>query len=113
MTTKPLTQKQLKEVAIQGSKDSLTKKLKTGSTVYTNVLNVSSSGMSRKMRVYFVDDSGNLENITSDVAQVLGYTLRDYSMTVRGCGMDMGFSVVYNLSKCLFDDGYTLKQQWL
>lgn len=113
MTTKPLTQKQLKEIVTQGSKDYLVKKLKAGITVYTNVLNVSSSGMSRKMRVYFVDGSGNIEDITFDVAQVLGYTLRDYSMTVRGCGMDMGFSVVYNLSECLFDDGYALKQRWL
>ena len=84
MTTKPLTQKQQKETASQGSKDYLVKKLKAGITVYTNVLNASSSGMSRKMRVYFVDDSGNLEDITFGVAQVLGYTLRDYSMTVRG-----------------------------
>ena len=113
MTTKPLTQNQQKETASQGSKDYLVKNLKAGSTIYTNILNADSRGMSRKMRVYFVDDSGFIENITFDVAQVLGRPFRDHSMTVQGCGMNMGFSVVYSLSEVLFDDGYALEQRWL
>jgi hypothetical protein len=32
---------------------------------------------------------------------------------VQGCGMDMGFHVVYSLSQTLFNDGYALKQRWL
>jgi hypothetical protein len=32
---------------------------------------------------------------------------------VGGCGMDMGFHVIYNISKTLFNDGYAIKHQWL
>ena len=32
---------------------------------------------------------------------------------VGGCGMDMGFHLVYTLSRELFDDGYYVKHEWL
>jgi hypothetical protein len=32
---------------------------------------------------------------------------------VHGCGMDMGFHAVYELSGALFGDGYSLKHKWL
>jgi hypothetical protein len=32
---------------------------------------------------------------------------------VGGCGMDMGFHLVYTLSRALFDDGYYVKHEWL
>ena len=34
-------------------------------------------------------------------------------LIINGCGEDMGFRLVYELSKALFDDGYALKHKWL
>jgi len=38
-------------------------------------------------------------------------------LRVGGCGMDMGFHIVYSLSLALYgsanDGGYTLSQEWL
>jgi hypothetical protein len=31
----------------------------------------------------------------------------------KGCGMDMGFDLVYNLSSVLYGDGYKIKQEWI
>lgn len=91
-------------------------------TVYTSVTSVARSGMSRRIRVYVVDN-GEIRSITHLVAAFLGYSSDpDRGMLVRGCGMDMGFHVVYSLSRAfhggradmgLNDAGYLLTQRWL
>ena len=97
--------------------------LKPGSKVYTVIRSVSSSGMSRTMSVYVVVDN-QLQNITFHVAKTLDYSLVDVNgsrvLRVGGCGMDMGFHVVYSLSGFLFrdlnldgDPGYILKHEWI
>ena len=35
------------------------------------------------------------------------------TVKMEGCGMDMGFSLVYELAHCLFRDGYALRHEWL
>jgi hypothetical protein len=40
------------------------------------------------------------------VARVLGEKLRDGGLGVGGCGMDMGFHLVYSLSRALFPTGF-------
>ncbi len=90
--------------------------LKPGDTVYTILRHVSKSGMQREIGIVIFRD-GNALHPNWAVSKALGMTLatgaRD-AIKVRGCGMDMGFHVVYNLAYCLFDgDGYALKQQWL
>ena len=48
------------------------------------------------------------------VSKILGYKLKDNgAIFVKGCGMDMGFHVVYSLSQTLFNDGYAIKQRWI
>ena len=32
---------------------------------------------------------------------------------VGGCGMDMGFHLVHELGYRLFNDGYSLKHEWI
>ena len=85
-------------------------------TVKTILRHVSASGMSRDISTIYKG-----ENITPRVARALGEPLKDKhgSRVIRmgGCGMDMGFSLVYNLSCVLygFEDrgGYRLSQAWL
>jgi hypothetical protein len=75
------------------------------------------------MSVYVVVE-GELLNITYHTAKALDYPLTDVNgsrvICVGGCGMDMGFHVVYSLSGYLFrdlnlegDPGYILKQEWI
>ena len=49
----------------------------------------------------------NSNDITWDVMHVLGYRRSDKTggLRVSGCGMDMGFHVVYNLGYVLWPDG--------
>lgn len=95
--------------------------LPVGGTCYTQVTSVAKSGMSRKMKFFAVKD-GEIINVTYRVATVLGDPVQhDGTIRVSGCGMDMGFYMVYNLSRTLYgdikckesDSGYALKQRWL
>jgi len=78
-----------------------------GATIYTSVLSVSSSGMSRRISLYIVDKSDNsIVNIDHWVSLAAGYKLSDKGgLVVGGCGMDMVFSVVYNLGSALWPQG--------
>jgi hypothetical protein len=80
----------------------------------TILRHVSASGMSRDISVYYKE-----RNITYEVAQAMGEKWRDSqgfnAIRVQGCGMDMGFHLVYGLSSVLFghDGGYKISQFWL
>ena len=102
--------------------------LKPGDTVHTILRHVSRSGMMREISVI----GPNNEDITWHVMHVGGYRRSDKTggLRVSGCGMDMGFHVVYNLGLAMWPDGtpephgrrngepdsdggYALKQRWL
>ena len=77
--------------------------LKPGDTVYTVLRHVSRSGMMREISVI----GPNNEDITWHVMHVGGYRRSDKTggLRVSGCGMDMGFHVVYNLGRAMWPDG--------
>ena len=119
--------------------------LKPGDKVYTICRHVSRSGMSRRISTIYIKaakrgdiaEKWNAEpmDISPAVARVLElrYDYNQNGMRVDGCGMDMGFSIVYELGHRLFpggfkvegigrngdtsgwdrDGGYALKQEWL
>lgn len=108
--------------------------IKPGDRIYTAVTHVAKSGLSRSIKVFVMVDN-KPDNITNLVSKICGYRLdeKNGGVKVSGCGMDMGFSVVYDLSYQLFregyatngigrngntsgwdkDGGYALKQSWL
>lgn len=92
--------------------------LKPGDKVYTILRKVSKSGMSRRIDFYHFKGESKYF-LTGFIAKVgkWSYTLNDWQqgrgLRVDGCGMDMGFHVVYELGHILFKDGYALNQEWL
>ena len=98
----------------------LTYYVKPGTKVYTILRHVSSSGMSRNISLVIADGE-DIADITYYAAQALGDKLIESKghrvIKQNGCGMDMGFNLVYNLSSVLFAGqdraGYVLKQAWL
>lgn len=96
--------------------------IKPGDTVYTILDHVSASGMSRAIRVvlpYVTDRPLSDGRPAIDfihpnyaIGQALG--LRHWkrngheqdALVVGGCGMDMGFHLVYSLSQVLYGSGY-------
>ena len=101
------------------AKEELLKTLKPGDTVYTVLRHVSRSGMLRHIDVYTLKDNKPVW-LTYWVSKLLDYKLAKYDngLKVSGCGMDMGFHVVYSLSYSLFHEthdrpGYVLNHRWL
>lgn len=74
--------------------------------VYTNLVSVSRSGMTRHIDVYIVVD-GVIERITWSVAKACGYSYdRKYeSIKTCGAGMDMGYEIIHTLGMTLWPEG--------
>lgn len=105
--------------------------LNPGDTVYCVLRNVSRSGMSRHIDFYTLKE-GEPRWLSSLMARALDYRQaeRGDALKVSGCGMDMGFHVVYVLGQTLWPQGtdkphgtrnsepdstggYALKSRWL
>lgn len=119
-----MTKREKKEM--EEKKEILKKMLKEGDTVYTKIAHVSRSGMYRVINLYamLLKDDGKpypycIDHLAAPLLE--GYDSRHRGCKATGCGMDMGFSLVYSLAWKLFgdikrenkDNGYMLKQKWL
>jgi len=105
--------------------------LKPGDTVYTILRHVARSGMSRSIQLKIVLD-GDIVDITYYAARAMGDRIdaKHGGIRIGGCGMDMGFALVYALGRALWpqgtpephgtrngepdhEGGYALKQRWI
>ena len=88
------------------ARSTLLKLLKPGDTVYTMLNHVSRSGMSRSITPIVIVDN-EPRYMSWSVAILFGQVRDKYDgVTLNGCGMDMGFHLVYSLSRILFRDGF-------
>jgi hypothetical protein len=120
---KKITKKEAKALDVAYAREQLlTHYLKEGSTVYTVLRSVSSSGMSRTLSLK-VASEGKILDLTYYAGTVLDWPIVEVNgsraLRVGGCGMDMGFHTVYTLSRVLFreegsttDAGYLLNHAW-
>ena len=118
---KTLTKKQERVQEQESARDRL-REMMAGDerpTIGTILRHCSASGMSRDISLYYKDT-----NITYLAGVAMGDNVRSSNgfnaIRVQGCGMGMGFHVVYGLSITLFcadkyehDSAYKLKQRWL
>lgn len=123
-----ITKTQQKKLDYDYAKERLlTHYINEGDTIYTVLRSVAPSGMSRTMSLK-VAQNGRIVDLTYYASVVLDYPLVEVNgsraVRVGGCGMDMGFHVVYSLARVLFRDkyegqpeavdaGYSLLQAWL
>lgn len=95
-----LTKKQQAER--QEAIDKLREMLKPGDTVYTILRHVSRSGMRREISIA-AGDVATASELTWLAAVATGDRIGKHAgIIIDGCGMDMGFSLVYNLSSVLY-----------
>lgn len=77
--------------------------LKPGDTVYCQIKSVSRSGMSRVIQLLTIENN-EPRWIGYSAALAMGdtYDQKREGIKIGGCGMDMGFALVYNLARTLF-----------
>lgn len=109
----------------------LKKWLKPGATVYCVLRHVSTSGMSRRIS-FFAIHKGEMRLLDGCIETLTSYKRHASKDGIRvdGCGMDMGFAVVYALGAAMWpkgtpkphgrrngepdsDGGYALTSIWL
>lgn len=92
----------------------LKKYINKGDTLYTSVQKVSTSGMYRHIKVIGIKENSPLF-FSWYVATATGYPYKEKTnaVGVGGCGMDMGFHLIYTLSQILYKDGYAIQQRWI
>lgn len=105
-----------------------------GTRVYTIVRHVTSSGMGRWITPFVIDDDGEPYDLTWLIKRAgirSGRGNKHEGIYMGGCGMDMGFALVYHLGSDLWRDtpeheewaaslpphqnpdaGYALKHSW-
>jgi hypothetical protein len=96
-----------KEKERQDAVRELREMLKPGDTVFTMLKHVSRSGMSRVIMPVIIRNN-QPRYIGWSVALATGrtYDREKEGVKINGCGMDMGFELVYTLSRVLFPDGF-------
>lgn len=122
---KPLTKAEGKRKRREYCIKHLRDMLRPGDVIYTVLRHVSASGMSRRIDLYTIRDN-RMAFLTGYAAGAIGWKWGDKAgIVVGGCGMDMGFHLVYTLSHTLFPDGfkdgqderkdggYALRHEWL
>ena len=97
--------------------------VRPGDVLHCILRSVSRSGMCRRIDVYARDKDGDLVYLSGYAAKALGRRVHPAGGVISdGCGMDMGFELVYSLSSLLFRDedgkhcsegAYALSHQWL
>lgn len=101
------SQKQEKKEQQQAALARLHELVKPGDTVYTILRHVSRSGMQRVIDAVILTEDGPF-NAGYLFARILGARFdRDRSgVVIGGCGMDMGFHLVYSASSKLYRAGF-------
>ena len=83
---------------------------------YVICRHVSQSGMSRTISLHYFDSkAGRMFHLNYAAAVILDRRqdrTRD-GIVCKGCGMDMGFDLVYALSCAMTGDGYAIEFLWL
>ncbi len=81
--------------------------IQPGDTIYTKLNHCSKSGMMRVIDLFVIQDN-EPRRITSLACRAIqaSYNERHEGMRMDGCGMDMGFAAVYDLSHNLFGEGF-------
>lgn len=101
-----------KELESKESIKILKEYLKKDITIHSIIRNVSSSGMTRNIS-FKITDKDNILDVSYHIARALKYPFNDkkHAIKITGCGMDMAFHVVHNLSHVLYGTGYKLKSK--
>tara|TARA_R100001443_G_scaffold23229_1_gene35451 strand:+ start:137 stop:493 length:357 start_codon:yes stop_codon:yes gene_type:complete len=111
--------------------EQLKERIKPNDIIYTQLEHVSRSGMTRFIKVRQIEKDYPYDlTYLASVALGWKYSGRYHAIKVEGCGMDMGFHLIYSLGQVLWPNGtdephgirngepdsaggYAITQRWL
>lgn len=93
---------------VKRAHETLSEVLNPQDTIYCVLRHVSRSGMSRSISLFVAGKDERILDITYWVSRVLDNSI-DHNhggIKIGGCGMDMGFALVYNLGRKMYPGGW-------
>jgi hypothetical protein len=92
-----------------------------GMRIHTVLRHISTSGMQREISPVIICRDGSIRHIAYALACIAGYAYTEKhghaANVVKGCGMDTGFDLVYNVSGALYPNdergAYKISQEWI
>lgn len=106
VNSKPETKKQAKAREHNEACEQLRQLFPIGSTIYCVIRSVSRSGMSREISFFAGGPNHEVSCVDWLVCRALDYHLGKAGVKVSGCGMDMGFHVVYSVARVIYRDAF-------
>jgi hypothetical protein len=102
-----MTKKQEKQDERDAAIKQLRKEIRPGTTLYTILRHCSRSGMQRSISVVLPSKNGPTLNLDWFISKALDMKMDQTNggLKISGCGMDMGFALVYELSAALWGYG--------
>lgn len=104
---------------IAEARETLLNMIKPGETVFTVLRHKSASGMQREIglvliRIGAVNCPDYVLHPNYSVSRLLGMRQgKREGIVIGGCGMDMGWHLVSNLSRALYGDEKALNHSWI
>lgn len=87
---------------------------KPGTKIYVTCRYVSRSGMLRIVDAHLIDGDSIIQlSILSKDKSFIKYDYERGGFKMGGCGMDMGFALVYDIGRHIHGNGYYFEVQWL
>ena len=85
-----------------------------GTKIYLVLRHVSKSGMTRWIYPFVMVDGQVVHlGILGKIPDFPKYDYKRKGFKIEGCGMDMGFSLTYEIGMILHDDGYYFEPVWI
>ena len=83
--------------------------LPPGTIIYTALSHVSQTGMTRSISLHTIDRETHPLRRIPYLADVMGWKFgpKHDGWKISGAGMDMGFELVYDLSRAIYHEGFT------
>ena len=93
---------------IEEQKEFLRSVVKPGDTIYCILRHCSRSGMTRHIGLVIMTKDGHPIHPNYAASVLLGESIKHGydGVKMEGCGMDMGFHLVYTLGMILYPDGF-------
>lgn len=82
----------------------LTNYIKPNIELLINIISVSRSGMSRRIKVYIGNEPMGIRNISYLIADLCDLSMNDKGLKITGCGMDITFWLAERITQDLYRD---------
>lgn len=81
-----------------------------GARLDFQLCHVSRSRLTRDIAIFYTKESGELCELTHNVAKLLGLKVVNHGVRVSGAGMDMAWYLIRETGKAIYGDDYAFNQ---